>query len=763
VGIVCDAEGGADADLEMNISEITFPGASTVSALNDLNDVNTTGLATGQLLSYNGSIWVPGNASSIAWEQPAVDSSSDGQAMMTTEGGSEILIRTQHEAPSWVRAVSIDNTFATQGVKAYCTSTGVGGDANKPWYDCSQDGGIGTWKTKTNSLNVRHVNLTPNEAWAASIDLITGGDTDPNALGIAMLQSGGSQTGGDEGGNGIRVATNGSYGSASGTATVPQTTGDAVPVTLSGVSAFESELIGTGKLLVLTGSARSLTRTGTTQPPGTYLAPGSSFVTGGYGPHTGTTYNWDVTSAFPAQTVIAKNWCVADTANDYYAPGSGELVHYWLKVSDVSTTQFATEWHSQSADQRYPFGLAWSGNYVFAPCYTITGVTTQDGFGQTTGVTVYKTDGAANTVESTDFAVVAYGEFKSTGVKLIQQTRVPTTIDGFSATIALQPRSSSVSYGGLYHGRYAFAAEYSGSCMTADMGTSCLPYNRYGAWDAAMYVPDGGAINGIDYGFINHHQGSGNTVIKLDPPTTESNWGYPTGGNYLNLVRVDGYGAYDIRLNGQRGWGVGSGEYFPLITAATTTSHTDGQFLTWSDSDGAYIETAPGLDDLTGVDLTTTAPTNGDVLAFDGTNWVPGAGGGGGANTSFSNFPVIGTSEAALFNGSSTITSWNGSYTALAFAGASFTATLPEITSISDLHKRVEIWVQPGVTLTIQGHANDATALAFNVVTTGAGTASMTFTAPASDIACKVEVFVRGDNAVITSGTCPTQTLSNPN
>jgi hypothetical protein len=452
-------------------------------------------------------------------------------------------------------------------------------------------------------------------------------------------------------------------------------------------------------------------------------------------------------------------------------------------------------------------------------------VTTQDGLGQTTGVTVYKTDGAANTVESTAFAVVAYGEFKSTGVKLIQSTRVPTTIDGFNATLSLQPRSSSVSYGGLYHGRYAFAAEYSGTCLTADMGTSCLPYNRYGAWDAAMYVPDGGAINGIDYGFINHHQGSGNTVIKLDPPTTESNWGYPTGGNYLNLVRVDGYGAYDIRLNGQRGWGVGSGEYFPLISAATATTHTDGQFLTWSDSDGAYIETAPGLDDLTNVaapsptagnllgwsgaawinttqmpplvghtdvvlsaspipegvtlvrnasfqwvdtplrvdlndtatDVTITTPTAGQVLSYDGSGWVNAA-----PSASFSNFQAIGAGEAALFNGSGAITSWNSSWTAVAFAGASFTATLPEITGTSDRHSRVEIWVEPGVTLTLEGHANDATALAFNIVTTGAGTASMTFTAPASDIACKVEVFVRGDNEVITSSTCPTQTLSNP-
>jgi len=194
------------------------------------------------------------------------------------------------------------------------------------------------------------------------------------------------------------------------------------------------------------------------------------------------------------------------------------------------------------------------------------------------------------------------------------------------------------------------------------------------------------------------------------------------------------YGNYDMSLivSSDKGWGVGqqgfNQGYFAVVDNAVT--HTDGNMLVWSAADVAYVEAAQP-----------TPP-----------------------NTSFSNFPEIGDTENALYGTGPglTISAWDSSYTAIDLIGATYTVTLPEITGTTDIHKRVEIWIEPGVTLTVQGHTNDATVLEFNLVSTGTGTASMTFTAAATNIACKAEVFVRADNAVITSSTCPTQTLSNP-
>jgi hypothetical protein len=52
-------------------------------------------------------------------------------------------------------------------------------------------------------------------------------------------------------------------------------------------------------------------------------------------------------------------------------------------------------------------------------------------------------------------------------------------------------------------------------------------------------------------------------------------------------------------------------------------------------NDSGFITTL-ALDGLTDVDTTTTAPTSGQALVWDGTNWVPGtiSGGGGGSVTS---------------------------------------------------------------------------------------------------------------------------------
>ena len=56
-------------------------------------------------------------------------------------------------------------------------------------------------------------------------------------------------------------------------------------------------------------------------------------------------------------------------------------------------------------------------------------------------------------------------------------------------------------------------------------------------------------------------------------------------------------------------------------------------FAQYLNSNGQLNAITMSVDGLTDVDTTTTAPTNGQSLVWDGANFVPGAGGGGGSNT----------------------------------------------------------------------------------------------------------------------------------
>jgi len=829
VGIVCDPEGGADADLEMNISEITFPGASTVSALNDLSDVNTTGLATGQLLSYNGSIWVPANDADTIYDDTALQGQVDNIPVINALGdiagvdlataapttgqllswdgsnwvpaqtsvlqgdwpasstdniyglnnivvgdGYHDMVETALDSPKWVSSLNMDHLFNLDGEKVVCEGSPTPSDPTKPWFDC--EGRTGHLKSKSNSLYIQMANLSPGEAHMIQADLITGGDTDPNGIHLRVFGTGGSQTGGDEGINGIRLVTNPNWGSAYGTldGALSSATGTAVATDITGVSEYETNFVGVGKLLVLSGSPEAFTVTLTDQSSTSAERPKQS-VLQGYTNNGGTRGSFLLDNDLPA-TVDAGNWCMYDPAMDYTTAHTG-TAHFWLLVSDVARStdagnpppSFTTTWYAQGQDLKYPAYLMWSGEYHFAPCYTITKIEQDPSTKFTNRVYLHKT---VNHTESSGISweVTPYGEIKQTGVKVLQTANINPAYSGaaFSAVHEI-----GAAFGSRYQLPAGLSVEQSGGCITDDRATSCIEDGRYGAFTSGVDIGEWAAQLGMLYRYPDADSSRGFALAQIRPTSGDGgsgtqyfNWGGDGATNRFHTV-IDVYQHIDksLILNKTHGWGVGrtGTKWFPLISTGTVTGHTDGQFLTWSDSDGAYIETAPGLNDLTGVDLTTTTPANGDALTFDGTNWVPGAGGGG-TNNSFSNFQAIGAGEASLFSGGGTMPAWNVAYTALAFNGASYTVSLPEIANTTaDVHSRVEIWVQPGVTLTVQGHANDTTALEFNLVTTGAGTASMTFTAPATDIACKVEVFVRAANAVITSSTCPTQTLSNPN
>jgi len=114
------------------------------------------------------------------------------------------------------------------------------------------------------------------------------------------------------------------------------------------------------------------------------------------------------------------------------------------------------------------------------------------------------------------------------------------------------------------------------------------------------------AVNGLSY------QGAWDASSSL--PTTT------TAGDYF-IVSV-AHGIYHVG-----DWIVFNGSSFDRIDNSQTITNVFGRTGAVTANKGDYV-----LNKLGDVDLTTTPPVTGNVLKFDGTNWVPGvvsAGGGG--------------------------------------------------------------------------------------------------------------------------------------
>lgn len=111
-------------------------------------------------------------------------------------------------------------------------------------------------------------------------------------------------------------------------------------------------------------------------------------------------------------------------------------------------------------------------------------------------------------------------------------------------------------------------------------------------------------------------------------------------GNILEVVMVDGqpclhttlpfYSDSFVSAGGLSSSGsssnVGSLDDLSDVTIASA-GLTSGQVLKYNGTD--WVNAKLGLGDLSNVDLTTTAPVSGNALVFNGTSWVPGASGGG--------------------------------------------------------------------------------------------------------------------------------------
>lgn len=67
------------------------------------------------------------------------------------------------------------------------------------------------------------------------------------------------------------------------------------------------------------------------------------------------------------------------------------------------------------------------------------------------------------------------------------------------------------------------------------------------------------------------------------------------------------------------------------LSDVSAAAPTDGQVVMWDVGTAQWVAGTPaapvsGIDDLTDVDTTTTAPEVGDTLVWDGANWVPSVG-----------------------------------------------------------------------------------------------------------------------------------------
>jgi hypothetical protein len=649
------------------------------------------------------------------------------------------FVETTVLSPKWVSGLKFEPIFNLDGEKVNCAG---GSDLTKPWFDCGVRTGL--YKTKSNALYMQMTNLSPSEAHMITAELLGGGDTDPNGMHLRVLQSGGSQTGGDEGINGIRLVTNVNWGASFGTldGDLSAATGNEVPVDITGVSEYETNFVGVGKLLVISGSPEVFSVTLADQSSSSPQRPKQS-VLRGFANNGGVRGSFLLDSDLPA-TVDAGNWCMYDPAMDYFAGGTGPAdTHYWLRISEVARStdsgnpapSFTTSWYVQGQDLKYPNYIMWSGEYHFAPCYTITKVEQDPSTKVTNRVYVEKTVNHTE-LSGANWEVTPYGELKQTGIKVLQTANINPAFSGAAVSAVHEVGTAS---GSRYQLPAAFSVEHSSNCVTADRATSCIEDGTFGAFGVGMEIGEWSANKGIRYRYPDADSSLGFAPLEIRPTTGQSglNWGLTGSTGRFHTV-VDVYLNVDksLILNGTYGWGVGrtGTKWFPLISTATVTGHTDGHVLTWSNSDSAYIETAISA----------------------------------GADNFYTNLPDLGTAPTylATTTGAASVGGWNQELIAFDLGGvtnSTFTVALPEITASSQLLSKVVIWVSPGIDITVQGHPNDATALSWNQVTTGSGTATMQFVAPATNSACKVEIFLESaaSHKVMASSNC-TETLSNP-
>ena len=556
------------------------------------------------------------------------------------------------ESPYHARTTAITSRWAIDGEKVYCTAAGwpttrteTGWNLNtaKPWKECpatNESGTISfpaTLKTKTTALNLDHTNATASEAHALAIQLWSAGDTDPNGVHLNLWLGGGSQTGGDEGPNIMRLTVDDSTHTPSGYTVVPATVSGLDPATLVTLNVVNSgggdavmgetatKGVGEGRLIVFKPSGGYITSTGNTiQPPGT-TSGGAPYAidqtepipqdrlpyaqgsfpplrgqSGGYGGHDGW---WYITGADPTGWAsVEVGWCVKDDLSDYtpavaYVPLDGSLGYedsaQWLYIRDVGTwddngttrPRFRTEWFSQSRDYHYPSGTLWGGNYTFAPCaHVVNPIYSDTNPSQVTSIEVFKETSWSSSSGVVEFYVPSYGDMPFQGITLTFNSKLGSGNNGTGLElIQLLGNSGPGTVQPTRSGRYAMGT---GLRMTTSGGAyngeiqvinNSLKDGKYHPWDRGVECDLGACRIGIDYDYYDYHQTSGSTVISITPPDNPAK----AFGGAQNC----GNGGLDVPGGAPAGggsWGTGDG----LLEACWGNGYGTSNYMNVVDVEG---------------------------------------------------------------------------------------------------------------------------------------------------------------------------------
>ena len=154
------------------------------------------------------------------------------------------------------------------------------------------------------------------------------------------------------------------------------------------------------------------------------------------------------------------------------------------------------------------------------------------------------------------------------------------------------------------------------SVTTAAVGTAGLSYNNSNG--VFTYTPPDLSDYDTAYGWGDHAQ-AGYLTSESDPVFSASDAAAVTAAKITNWDTAHGWGDH-----AQAGYQTALGTHITNITSTQVTNWDSA--YGWGDhgTEGYLTDiTGESVGNLSDVDTTTDAPTNGDVLSWNGTSWVP--------------------------------------------------------------------------------------------------------------------------------------------